>query len=141
MPHSEINEKTQVQEMQERREKVSHLILQGYTEVGIAEELGVSRETIVRDVKYLKSTATPWFKGLAVDGFAFEYMVAHDKLKENERGYRKMLERETLSVSEEIKIRKAIDENIAQQLNLLAEGPTLESLNKIVRDHGINLNN
>jgi hypothetical protein len=131
----ELPNNSQDQTMQERRENVSYLLIQGFTEVEIAKKLGVSRETIVRDVRCLKSLANPWIDDLAKNGFPFEYRLTMDKLKENERGYRKMLQKPDLTVTEELRIRKALDDNICQQFQLLGEGPTLQSLNKIVRAH------
>src|SRR3989442_959917 len=115
MTHSEMDEKTQDQEIRERREEVSYLLIQGFTEVDIAKKLGRSRETIVRDVRHIKSQANPWIDDLAKEGFPFEYKLAMDKLRENERGYRKMLENKNLTVSDELRIRKAIDDNVIQQ--------------------------
>lgn len=120
---SESIPKKHSHEIRERREKVASLI-KYKTEEEIAKELDCSRETIARDVAFLKQTAQDWLDDLARNGFIFEYKTALDELKENRNKLRKLYGEETKS-SEKIKIVRNMDANIELYIRLLSEAPTV----------------
>jgi len=138
MTHLVSSYKTQEQEIEERREKVSQLLLQGFTEVLVAKELGVSRETIVRDVRVLKEEALPWFDDLAGIGFAHEAKLALDKLRQCERWLHELRDQAKTS-DEKLKAIRALEENIICQSQYLANGPTVHSLNKAMKLYGTSM--
>src|SRR5436853_7882651 len=72
---------TMIKSSMTRREQVSVLLIKGRNETKIAQELGVSRQTIVRDVSFLKKSSQSWLEGLAKDGFIFEDRLSLDKIK------------------------------------------------------------
>ena len=101
-------------------------------ETKIAEILGVSRQTIVRDVSFLKDSAQSWLDGLAKDGFVFEYKLTLDKIKENGSRLEKLLD-ETKDVWQKLAIIKALDENTKLYLEMLGETPTIHAYRKAVK--------
>lgn len=115
-----------------RREKVSYYLIRNMNETKIAKTLGVSRQTIVRDVSFLKKLSQSWLDGLVRDGFIFEYKLALDRKKENGYLLRKMLD-ETKDVSERVTIIKARNENDKLYLEMLSETPTINAFRKAIR--------
>lgn len=116
-----------------RRVKVSYYIVKGTPEDQIAEILGVHRNTVVRDVAYLKKSAKNWLDDLAKDGFLHEYRLGLEKVKDHEYELQKiLLYAET--VGQKIQIIKALNENTKLYLELLGETPTVhaykQALNK-----------
>ena len=120
--------KTKSEEIRERRERVATMIKSG-TESEIAEELNVSRETVARDVAYLKKSAGFWLDDLAVNGFIFEYKSSLDELKENRADLRKLYKNSTDEFEKRL-ILKDIDANIALYIKLLSEAPTVLAFKK-----------
>jgi len=78
--------------IRERRQKVSNLIIKGKTETEIAGILFVHRNTIVRDVSFLKNQSHNWLDGLAKNGFIYEYKLSLDKSRDHERELQKLFE-------------------------------------------------
>ena len=76
--------------IQERRQNVSNHLIKGKAETEIANELGVHRNTIVRDVSYLKKHAQNWLDGIAKEGFIYEYKLSLDKIRDHERELQKL---------------------------------------------------
>jgi IS30 family transposase len=139
-------------EILERRDKVAYLLAMNLTEVQIAKQLGVSRETIVGDVHWLKANSLGWLDDQARQGFIFKCKLAMEALEDTNRQLNKMIQ----DTSDEhgnvknpqlrMRLLRQRDENLALQIQLLGEGPTLMSLNKIVSDHtsgkrNVDLNN
>ena len=110
-------------EIRERREKVASLI-KFKTEEAIADELGCSRETIARDVAFLKQSAQEWLDDLASNGFIYEYKTALDELKDDRIKLRGLFDTDT-EISEKRMIIKDIDSNIERYIRLLSEAPTV----------------
>ncbi len=115
--------------IQKRREKVSYLLIKGKSEVEIAEELNVHRNTIVRDVAYLKELSQSWLDGLAKNGFTFEYKLALDKIREHEREFQRLYDN-THDESLKVQILKLLDENTKLYLELIGESPTVHAYRK-----------
>lgn len=118
----------------ERRERVAYYLVQGLTEIEIANKIGTSRRTIVRDVYFIKQAAQKWVNSLAMGEFVFQVKLAMDKLIDTELQLRHLLSMAN-TIEEKLKILKAIQDNVALRIQLLGEGPTLLSLNKIVKGH------
>jgi len=114
----------------ERREKVSLMLSQGYTEVQIGQKLGVKRRTIVQDEAFLKEEAQKWINDLARDGFVFETKMTLDMLKDTKKQLTEMLDQDDLSIDERRKLLKQRDYNIHMQLTLLEQGPVVASIRK-----------
>lgn len=113
----------------QRREKVSYLLIKSKNESEIAEELCVHRNTVVRDVKFLKKHSQSWLDGLAKDGFIFEYKLGLDKIRDHERKLQDSLN-EAKNVPEKVSILKALDDNQKLYLELLGETPTVHAFRK-----------
>src|SRR5437870_300163 len=106
------------EQIRKRREMVSFLILDK-TETEIGVELGVSRETIVRDVAFLKKSMHFWIEDLAKYGFAFEYKLTLDRL----HNYRAKLEKlydKTTDVCQKVSIIKELKEISKLYLEMLS---------------------
>src|SRR3972149_1033942 len=117
----------------ERREKVSLMLSQGYTQIQISRQLGVHRRTIVRDKAFLIHEAQRWMNDLAKDGFNCETKMALDLLKDTQKQLNEMLLDPSLSREEKRKLLKQRDDNIAQQLQIILNGPLIASIEKRLR--------
>jgi hypothetical protein len=60
-------------QIRERREKIMLLMARGYNQMDIANELGISRMTINRDMHYINQMTSKGLFGLAKDTFATMY--------------------------------------------------------------------
>lgn len=114
----------------ERREKVAECLRKGMIEAEIAKQLGVSRQTIVRDTSALKKNAKPWLDGLAKEGFIFEYKMALDKIRDREKYLQKLLDNET-DTKTKVHLIKALNDCTKLYISLLSDAPTIHSLRKI----------
>jgi len=112
--------------IQNRRLNVSYLIIKGKSETEIASEMQVHRNTIVRDVSFLKKHAQNWLDGLAKNGFIYEYKLALDKIRDHEQELQKLFE-QTDDISQKIQILRALDDNSKLYLELLGETPTVHA--------------
>jgi IS30 family transposase len=121
-----------VKAAQERREKVAHLIRKRIPETIIAKELGVSRQTIVRDVAFLKNSAQSWLDELAKGEFIFEYQMTLEKIKNNGTRLESFLD-EIKDPRQRLYIIKEIDRNAKIYLELLGETPTIHAYRKAIQ--------
>lgn len=119
-------------EIKKRREQVALLLVKCKTEVEIASTFGVSRQTIVRDVKYLKTKAQSWLDGLAKEGFVYEYRLSLDKVRDHERELQRLCQ-ESNDISQKIQIIRALDDNAKLYLELLGETPTIHAYKRAMR--------
>ncbi len=115
--------------VQKRREQVSFLLVKGKSETDIAKELNVHRNTIVKDVSYLKEYSQNWLNGLAKNGFIFEYKLALDKIRDHERELQRLYENSN-DDSIKVHILKLLDENTKLYLELIGESPTVHAYRK-----------
>jgi hypothetical protein len=122
MPNSTIKART---------DKVSHHLVRGKSESEIAKILKTRRNTIVRDVNYLKRSAQDWLDELAKDGFIFEYWLALEKIKDYERRLQDLFT-ESEDVGEKIQIMQILHENCKVQLELLGETPTVYAYKRAI---------
>lgn len=129
----------------ERQYQVNLLLGEAITERAIAKTMGVSRETIVRDVHELKQQANKWLTEEAKTGFIFQCKLALDKLlrieldlrtqrREKEAqlnfGKKKGDQKTLMKTDELIDLNRAIEECIAYQIQLREQGPTLVALRR-----------
>ena len=115
--------------IQTRREHVSYFLVKGKSETEIAKELGMHRNTIVKDVSYLKEFSQFWIGGLAKNGFLFEYKLALDKVRDHERELQRLYNASN-DESLKVQILKSLDENTKLYLELLGESPTIHAFRK-----------
>lgn len=128
MADEQVVKKSRQKEIAERREQVATLI-KFKTEAEVAIELDCSRETIARDVAFLKQSAQIWLDDLAANGFIFEYKTALDELKENRAELKNLYENSTDPFEKRLLI-KDRDANIALYIKLLSEAPTVLAFRK-----------
>ena len=117
--------------IRERRQKVSNLIIKGKTETEIASILCVHRNTIVRDVSFLKKQSHNWLDGLAKNGFIYEYKLSLDKIRDHERELQKLFENSE-DIGQKTQILKALDDNSKLYLELLGETPTIHAYKRAI---------
>ncbi len=117
--------------IRERRQKVSNLIIKGKTETEIASILFVHRNTIVRDVSFLKNQSHNWLDGLAKNGFIYEYKLSLDKIRDHERELQKLFE-DSEEIGQKTQILKALDDNSKLYLELLGETPTVHAYKRAI---------
>jgi len=117
--------------IRERRQKVSNLIIKGKTETEIASILCVHRNTIVRDVSFLKNQSHNWLDGLAKNGFIYEYKLSLDKIRDHERELQKLFE-DSEEIGQKTQILKALDDNSKLYLELLGETPTVHAYKRAI---------
>ena len=118
--------------IQERRQNVSNHLIKGKAETEIANELGVHRNTIVRDVSFLKKQSQNWLDGLAKNGFIFEYKLALAKIRDHESELQKLYNK-TNDLGHKIQILKALDDNAKLYLELLGETPTIHAYKRAIK--------
>jgi len=118
--------------VQERREKVSEYLRKNIPEILIAKNLGFSRQTIVRDVAFLKESSRNWLDGLAKDGFIFEYQQTLEKVKNNGARLEALYE-QAENPMQRLAILIGMDRNAKLYLELLGETPTIHAFRKAVR--------
>ena len=118
--------------IQERRQNVSNHLIKGKAETEIANELGVHRNTIVRDVSFLKKQSQNWLDGLAKNGFIFEYKLALAKIRDHEGELQKLYNK-TNDLGHKIQILKALDDNAKLYLELLGETPTIHAYKRAIK--------
>jgi len=117
---------------QARLEKVSNFLIQGLSEKEIANKLDVSRQTIVRDVAFLKKTAPHWIDDLAKGGFVFEYKLSIDKLNDIDSKLSALFD-QSKDIWEKIAIAKTRKEIITDRLEMLGETPTIHAFRKAMQ--------
>jgi hypothetical protein len=101
------------------------------SETRIAQELGVSRQTVVRDVFFLKQLSQSWLDGLAKGGFVFQFKLALEKIKEHGILLEKLLKK-TNDTIKQVVIIKEMDRNTKLYIEMLGEAPTIEAFKKAV---------
>jgi len=112
------------------------LLIKGKNEIEIANEVRTHRNTIVRDVSFLKKSAGTWLDGLAKDGFIYEYKLGLDKIRDHERELNSLF-LGTNQVSEKLHILKALDDNQKLYLELLGETPTVHAFRKVIKKENV----
>jgi hypothetical protein len=124
-------QKSHRQEIVERRAKVAELV-KDKTELAVANILGVSRETIVRDVGFLRKSSKAWLEGLAKgNGFIFEYQLTLERLRNNRVKYAELYD-ESKDTKEKLAILKESRENDKTYLEILSGIPTIHALRQVV---------
>jgi len=129
---SSLPDKSKEEEVQARREKVMEYLAQCWTEQKIADELGVSKITVVRDVKWLKEYAsTKWADEIIYEGFFYYMKKCFDEFEYLKRKLHQFLV-EDHTVKEKIMAIKALNDLMYTQASIYAEGPVLQKLKQFV---------
>lgn len=118
--------------IKQRREKVAIFLIKTKTEKEIALKFGVSRQTIVRDVAYLKKESQKWLDDLAKEGFVYEFKLTLDKIRDHERELYGLYTKSD-NISQKTQILKALNENAKLYLELLGETPTVHAYKKAMK--------
>ena len=130
MTHPALTDKRQEQRIVERRERIAHLLIQGHPETEIAGIVGVSRETVVRDVRHIKMEARGWYSRLATLEYVYEYKLLGDKLKSYEFELHQM-KKYAKGIGDRIRITSALQDNILLQYKVLTN-PTVNHVMTII---------
>jgi len=109
---------TQRAKINERRIKVTEYLLQGYSEIKIADILGISRETIQRDVKFLREESIKYLRMFPTQEYLFLYKLSVDKLQSYELQLNQL--KEDASTENKIRIIRELHKNIDLQVKMLA---------------------
>lgn len=127
-----LPDQSKEEEIQERREKVMELLAQCWTEQRIADELKVSKITIVRDVKWLREySASKWADDLVNEGFFYYMKKCFDEFEYLKGKMHQFLE-EDHPVKEKVMVTKTLTDLICNQVNIVSAGPVLQGLKQIV---------
>ena len=113
---------TQEKKIKERQEQVSRLLMNGYSELEIANKIGSSLSTIARDVKFLKSQSHLWLNQLPKSGLIFEFQLSLNKLKDL-RPELEFIIRHGFTTDNKLKAIKIMQDNISLYSQLLSDGP------------------
>jgi DNA-binding transcriptional regulator LsrR (DeoR family) len=115
--------------IKKRREEVSSCLVRRMRQTDISKKLGVSRQTIVRDVAFLKESHN-WLDGIVKEGFIFEFQLALDRIKDVGTQLEEL--DKTGNVMEKIVILREIQNNTKLYLELLGETATVHKLRKVM---------
>jgi len=108
-------------------------LMQGMTEKQISEKLGVSRSTIVRDVKFWRKQNSSWFDGFTKDdGYQFEYRLALERLVNGIYELNNL--KEAATTKEKIQIINSIVQIQKLYWELLNRAPMVNSFRKFVQE-------
>ena len=117
--------------IKERRKQVASLLSRSATEREIAEQLGVDRSTISRDLKYLKWEAQRFVYDLAKSDLAFYYRKSLDGIEEAKKESWKIYNDETVPVREKLLALKLIMDADVTRFKLLSEGPAVLNMKSL----------
>ncbi len=120
------------QKQNSRREKISFLLSMGYQEESIAKDLGVSRRTIVRDVKYLKDSYRKWGLDKLKNDLMFETRLGLDVMKNMRIRLYDLLE-EASTFKEKMEAIRELSKNNVAYMNFIFNGPILTQVEEIVQ--------
>lgn len=117
----------------ERRMKVSMMMAQSYPKTEITERLGISPETLNRDIAWLQSLNADWLAATAKEGFIFENRMAIEKLKYQEQRLSELRVRCQSDIKDSVMLERAIMDNVKLQLEIIGKGPMLYALNDMLK--------
>ena len=119
----------------QRRKRVAELI-RTKSEIEISKILNVSRETIVRDISFLKKSVNSWLDDLAKTGFSFEYKLTLEKSKKRTEILENMINTSQDNF-EKINIIKELRNEDKFYIDLLSQAPTVYSLRRAIKDGNV----
>lgn len=108
--------------VKERKEKVSQLHNQGIKQDSIAEIVGISRSTVVRDLRELRKSAGIWTEELLNGGYVLEFQENLDVLKDVRRRLSHLLD-SPYEHQFKLKVIRGIHDNVSLYNQLLLKGP------------------
>ncbi len=127
-----LEDKNKEEEITQRRERVSELLSQGWTEKRIAKELDVSYPTIVRDVKYLKEHVYEWVDEQARIGFMFECKKCIDEIDSLKTAMYDLYYDPNTTPELKLRASKELRELLTLKIDNLGNIPVLEGVKRMV---------
>jgi biotin operon repressor len=118
-------------DIKERRKQVASLLSRSVTEREIAEQLGVDRSTINRDIKVLKLEAQQFVYDLARQDLAYHYKQCLQSIEESKREAWKIYNNETIADREKLLALRLIIQAAETRFKLLSEGPGLLAIKSL----------
>jgi len=114
----------------ERRELVSDYLIHGYPEKKIAEEIGVSIKTIVRDVRAIKDESSRFLRKFSIDEYLYLHKMAIRKIQDYEYRLDSLLP--SANTQDKIRIIKELQENVQLQVKIMVN-PMVGSLQTLLK--------
>jgi transposase len=115
--------------LEERRRQVASMLAQSMTEQEIADNLGVDRTTISRDVTVLKRMSQQFVYDLAKSDLAFYYKQCLNTIQEAERmiweTYRSREQLSEAERKERYQISKMIIDSVHARFTMFKDGPAI----------------
>lgn len=125
-------------DIKERRKHVASLLSRSTSEREIAQQLGVDRSTISRDIKALKIECQQFVYDLAKSDLAYYYKKSLDGIEEAKKESWRIFQDETVTVRDKLLALKLVITSEESKFRLFSEGPGLlavksleDRLNKI----------
>lgn len=114
-----------------RRNQVASLLAKSFTEIEIAQQLGVNQSTISRDIKVLKRTSQQFVYDLARSDLAYYYKQSIDGIEEAKKEAWKIYNDEAVADREKLLALRLIMQADETRFKLLSEGPTLLAIKSL----------
>ena len=114
-----------------RRNQVASLLSKSFSEIEIAQQLGVDQSTISRDIKVLKQTSQQFVYDLAKSDLAYYYKQSIDGIEEAKKEAWKIYNDEAVADREKLIALKLIIQTDETRFKLLSEGPALLAIKSL----------
>ena len=111
--------------IKERRKKVASLLSRSTSEREIAEQLGVDRSTISRDIKALKIECQQFVYDLAKSDLAYYFKQSIDGINEAKKEAWKIYNDDQVEVRDKLLALRLIMQSEETRFKLLSEGPSV----------------
>ena len=108
-----------------RRNQVASLLSKSFSEIEIAQQLGVDQSTISRDIKVLKQTSQQFVYDLAKSDLAYYYQQSINGIEEAKKEAWKIYNDEAVADREKLLALRLIMQADETRFKLLSEGPAL----------------
>lgn len=127
---------------EKRRLMVQDLLLEGYTQVKIAEKLNVSISTVEDDVRKFREGNERWLEDLFPKKMVHVFREGLEGIKKDMLTLREMLDEESVKndVPLKLKIIKSISELRGDYLQMLTKTPFVWSANLFVKKNELKRN-
>jgi len=127
---------------EKRRLMVQDLLLEGYTQVKIAEKLNVSISTVEDDVRKFRESNERWLEDLFPKKMVHVFREGLEGIKKDMLTLREMLDEESVKndVPLKLKIIKSISELRGDYLQMLTKTPFVWSANLFVKKNELKRN-
>lgn len=127
---------------EKRRLMVQDLLIEGYTQVKIAEKLNVSISTVEDDVRKFRESNERWLEDLFPKKLVHIFREGLEGIKKDMLTLREMLDEESVKndVPLKLKIIKSISELRGDYLQMLTKTPFVWSANLFVKKNELKRN-